>query len=398
MKWNRSLPNGTKDKLFKEAVQSHQLESLVNHHFASRGYQRIETPLIEFEEVFDGMAQKATSRYRFFDDQGRIVVLRPDMTLPIGRVISTTGVIPPVQLSYSGKVFRVNKGHSGEYNEQLQAGMELIGYDSLKAETECLINGVSVSQKSGVTDFQIELGHAAIFQTILSELQLTDQKKERFKWLLQSKNSPGMQDFLVDYQQHPLYPLISRLPRLFGQIDILEEVKALTDHPKILASITEMNQLIKQISQVYPEQEITVDIGLVQELQYYTGITFKGYADQSSDCFFSGGRYDDLLTEFSVAPLPAVGLVFYLDRMLYIKDRKGELTKPQGIEVLIHYDDDALALAEQVLAKERFARLSLHASLEETIEHARTWQIPRVLHVFEHEVKDISLEGGERDE
>ena len=68
MKWNRSLPNGTKDKLFKEAVQSHQLESLVNHHFASRGYQRIETPLIEFEEVFDGMAQKATSRYRFFDE------------------------------------------------------------------------------------------------------------------------------------------------------------------------------------------------------------------------------------------------------------------------------------------------------------------------------------------
>src|SRR5699024_7804693 len=112
-----------------------------------------------------------------------------------------------------------------------------------------------------------------------------------------------------------------------------------TDHPEILASITEMKQLIKQVSQVYPEQEITVDIGLVQELQYYTGITFKGYADQSSDCFFSGGRYDDLLTEFSVAPLPAVGLVFYLDRMLYIKDRKGELTKPQGIEILIHYED-----------------------------------------------------------
>lgn len=398
MKWNRSLPNGTKDKLFKEAVQSHQLESLVNHHFEARGYQRIETPLIEFEEVFDGMAQKATSRYRFFDDQGRIVVLRPDMTLPIGRVISTTGVIPPVQLSYSGKVFRVNKGHSGEYNEQLQAGMELIGYASLKAEIECLVNGVSVSQKSGVTDFQIELGHAAIFQTILSELKLTGAEKEKFKWLLQSKNSPGMQTFLEDYQTHSLYPLISRLPRLFGKIEILDEVVNLTDNQRILTSVQEMKQLIHQVKQVYPEQEMTVDIGLVQEFKYYTGITFKGYTDQSSDCFFSGGRYDDLLTEFSVAPLPAVGLVFYLDRIIYIKDRKGELVKPQGIQTLIHYDENALAVAEEILEKESFSRLSLHQSLEETIHHAKQWQIPRVLHISQTETKEIRLEGGSCDE
>lgn len=398
MKWNRSLPTGTKDKLFKEAVQSHHLESLVNHHFESRGYQRIETPLIEFEEVFDGMAQKATSRYRFFDDQGRIVVLRPDMTLPVGRVISTTGVIPPVQLSYSGKVFRVNKGHSGEYNEQLQAGMELIGYDSLKAETECLVNGVSVSQKSGVTDFQIELGHASIFQTILLELGLKGTEKEQFKWLLQSKNSPGMQAFLIDYQTHPLYPLVSRLPRLFGKIEILNEVLSLTNNQEILTSIQEIKQLIQQVKQVYPDQEMTVDIGLVQEFKYYTGITFKGYTDQSSDCFFSGGRYDDLLTEFSVEPLPAVGLVFYLDRILYIKDRKGVLVKPQGIQMLIHYDDEALAEAEAILAKEDLSRLSLHQSLAETIEHAKKWQIPRVLHVSQTGTKEVPLKGGSFDE
>lgn len=394
MKWNRSLPNGTKDKLFKEAVQSHQLESLMNHHFEARGYQRIETPLIEFEEVFDGMAQKATSRYRFFDDQGRIVVLRPDMTLPIGRVISTTGVIPPVQLFYSGKVFRVNKGHSGEYNEQLQAGMELIGYESLKAETECLMNGVSLSQKSGVTDFQIEIGHAAIYQRIISALALTKEEEFNFRWLLQSKNSPEMAKFLMTYKEHPLYPFVSRLPRLFGSMTILEEVFTLTKDPEILRSIQEIETLIHRVKQVYPEQEITVDIGLVQEFQYYTGVTFKGYSDQSSDCFFSGGRYDKLLTEFSVEPIPAVGLVFYLDRIIYLKDRKGELVKPPGIQTLIHFENDALLLAEERLAQEPLSRLSLHTNLEETLHYAKKWQIPRVLVVTKKGVAEECLVEG----
>ncbi|MHC5268361.1 ATP phosphoribosyltransferase regulatory subunit [Enterococcus sp. LJL98] len=393
MKWNRSLPNGTKDKLFKEAVQSHQLESMMNHHFESRGYQRIETPLIEFEEVFDGMDQKATSRYRFFDDQGRIVVLRPDMTLPIGRVISTTGVIPPVQLFYSGKVFRVNKGHSGEYNEQLQAGMELIGYDSLKAETECLINGVALTQKSGIFDFQIEIGHAAIYQRIVSSLHLTKVEEKQFKWVLQSKNTREMQIFLKAYQAHVLYPLVSRLPRLFGEPAILDEVKQLTSDPEILMSIQAIETLIARIQQVYPEQEVTVDIGLVQEFKYYTGITFKGYSDQTSDCFFSGGRYDELLTEFSVEPLPAVGLVFYLDRMLYLKNRKGTFNKLPGIQTLVFFEDDALLLAEETLAQESLSRFSLYATLEETLQHAQKWQIPRVLHVKKQGVKEIRIGG-----
>ncbi|MBP1044330.1 ATP phosphoribosyltransferase regulatory subunit [Vagococcus sp. BWB3-3] len=397
MKWNRSLPNGTKDKLFKEASLSHQLETLVNHHFKRRGYQRIETPLIEFEEVFDGMAQKATSRYRFFDDQGRIVVLRPDMTLPIGRVISTTGVIPPVQLFYSGKVFRVNKGHSGEYNEQLQAGMELIGYDSLKAETECLVNAIEVSQKSGLTDFQIELGHGAIFKTIMAELALRGKEAEQFKWLLQSKNSPGMQTFLIDYQEHELYPLVSRLPRLFGDEEMLKEVTSLTTHGTILAVVKELETLIKRVKQLYPEQPLTVDIGLVQAFQYYTGITFKGYTDQSPDAFLSGGRYDNLLTEFSVDPVPAVGLVFYLDRIIYIKERKGELRKPRGTQTLIHFEDDCLQVAEALLAKEPDSSLSLHQELEETVNHARQWHIPRVLCVSQAGVIEQVMEGGGSD-
>lgn len=390
MQWNRSLPNGTKDKLFKEASQSHQLESLVNQHFALRGYHRVETPLIEFEEVFSAMDQKATTRYRFFDEQGQIVVLRPDMTLPIGRVMSTTGIIPPVQLFYSGKVFRVNKDHSGEYNEQLQAGMELIGYPTLKAEAECLINAVTISQKSGLSDFQIELGHALIYQTIVEALQLSVKEKTRFKWLLQSKNMPAMALFLEKYEAHPLYDFVLKLPRLFGDAGIFEEVISLTNHPEILKAIDEMKDLIQRVQQVYPQQDLTVDIGLVPEMKYYTGITFKGYADRSSDAFFSGGRYDNLLTEFSVDAIEAVGLVFYLDRMYSIFNRQ-EDSLPLKIATLIYFENDCLYQAEQLISNEPQSRFSLQETLEETLEYAKQWGIPRVLIVSNEGIKEVCL-------
>ena len=395
MKWNRSLPNGTKDKLFKEAYQSHQLEKLINHHFEQRGYQRIETPLIEFEEVFDGMAQKATTRYRFFDEQGRIVVLRPDMTLPIGRVISTTGVIPPVQLYYSGKVFRVNKGHSGEYNEQLQAGMELIGYDGLKAETECLINGIRLSQKVGLTNFQIELGHGAIYQTIVQELQLSSPLEEQFKWLLQSKNSGSMQQFLVAYQAHPLYALVSQLPRLFGTPEILSELPNLTNHPVILAAVAEIQAVITRVQQLYPSQLLTVDIGLVQEFKYYTGLTYKGYTDQSSTCYLSGGRYDKLLAEFAAEPIPAAGIVFYLDQIIYIQARKGVLAKPPSVQTLIYFEESCLPQAETLLQTEPGSSLSLHQTISEARRYGQQWQIPRLLHVTQAGVSIEELGKGE---
>lgn len=394
MQWNRSLPNGTKDKLFKEASHSYQLERLVNQHFALRGYHRVETPLIEFEEVFSGMDQKASARYRFFDEKGQIVVLRPDMTLPIGRVMSTTGIIPPVQLFYSGKVFRVNKDHSGEYNEQLQAGMELIGYSSLKAEAECLINAVTVSQKSGLSDFQIELGHASIYQTIVRELDLTEAEKTQFKWLLQSKNMPAMASFLENYLSHPLYSLILKLPRLFGDSTIFDEVLTLTKHPEILKAIGEMKDLIQRVHQVYPEQELTVDIGLVPEMKYYTGITFKGYADRSSDAFFSGGRYDNLLTEFSVESIEAVGLVFYLDRMYTIFNRQNQ-NQPLIIKTLIHFENDCLGEAEEWIVSEKDSRLSLQETLSESIEYAKQWGIPRILMVSKQGVEERILSGEE---
>ena len=395
MKWNRSLPSGTKDKLFKEAILSHQLEERVNHHFSARGYQRIETPLIEFEEVFDSMEQKNSSRYRFFDEQGRILVLRPDMTLPIGRVISTTGIILPVKLNYSGKIFRVNKGNSGEYNEQLQAGMELIGFDSLKAEMECLTNAIDISQKSGLRDFQLELGHAAIFQTIIQELDLDKKEEATFKWLLQSKNALRIQSFLKDFQDHELFPLISRLPRLFGKVNVLEEISTLTENITILAAVNEMKQLVIHIQRMFPNQEILVDIGAVQEFKYYTGITFKAYTFQSSDSFLSGGRYDNLLSVFSENSVPAVGLVFYLDRMMNSLERNNQLEKTKSIQTLIHFDETSFLEADRLLEMEPSSSLSLYANLEDTFAYAKLWEIPRIIIINQEGRKDIQLEVGE---
>ncbi|MCH3023288.1 ATP phosphoribosyltransferase regulatory subunit, partial [Listeria monocytogenes] len=82
-----------RDKLFREARAAYKIEQQGNHYFEKRGFKRIETPVIECEDVFSSEHQADAKLYRFFDEKGRLTVLRPDMTLPIGRVVSTTGVM-----------------------------------------------------------------------------------------------------------------------------------------------------------------------------------------------------------------------------------------------------------------------------------------------------------------
>ena len=52
--------------------------------------------------------------------------LRPDMTIPLARVIGTQRWDTPLKVTYSGNVFRANESHSGKYNEIVQSGIEVI--------------------------------------------------------------------------------------------------------------------------------------------------------------------------------------------------------------------------------------------------------------------------------
>lgn len=396
MKWNRSLPSGTKDKLFREANGAYQLEQQVNKIVQKRGYQRVDTPLIEFEDVFQTDEIEGVL-YRFFDKQGRLLVLRPDMTMPIGRVAATAGIQPPLKLSYSGRVFRFNNEMTGEQNELTQAGIELIGFSSAKAELECISCAVEILTELNIPNFHFELGHAGLLNEVATYLQLNTDEKRTLRELLSNKNLSALNEFVV---QHPsdLDAFIKELPKLFGEVGtVLEKAVQLLPQTTALASILEeISDMAQLIDATLPEISLTVDLGSVALMDYYTGILFNGYADLIPEVFLRGGRYDHLVEQFGHTRIPAVGLGISLDTLVALKYRLGTLAELQSQKILVHSSLADLAVAQEFVRCTENSELSLFDTWEEALAYGEKWAYEEVVLIQADEI--IRVKAGEQNE
>lgn len=396
MNWKKSLPNGMRDRLFREAYGSELLENQITELLNARGYQRVETPLIEFEDVFN-VVENERNLYRFYDEKGRTQVLRPDVTLPIGRVISTTGVQLPLKLAYSGKIFRSGRELEGERNERTQVGMELIGYSSIKAEIECLLSSYEVMKVMKIPDVHFELGHAGVVATVGEELQFNNEERQRFRKILNEKNISEMKKFV---QEHPSSydQFLTALPTMFGPIEEIFKLAAeiLPEESQISELLKELNFLIQNLKLAAKDLTVTVDLGMAVKKDYYTGLIFNAYGADISEDFLSGGRYDRLLEKFDMEPTPAVGVALNLDAIIEAQYELGILPKQPLVTTLVFAPVERLAKAQQLVKDKAEVQLSLFDTLEETLDYASSWQIPRVI-VIDEEGEHIIKAGEKRE-
>lgn len=389
MNWKKSLPNGMRDRLFREAYGSEALENQIMELLNNRGYQRIETPSVEFEDVFN-IVDNQDNLYRFYDGRGRTQVLRPDVTLPIGRVIATTGVKLPLQLAYSGKIFRDGRELEGTRNELTQIGIELIGYSSIKAELECLLCSYEVMKAMKIPDVHFELGHSAILPVIEAELDFSLEEKLAFRKTLGEKNISEMQEFV---KEHPSEydAFLAELPMLFGEIEeTLALAKAsLPKNTPVLQLLDELQLLEQYLKNIADEFPITVDLGIVAKKDYYTGIIFNAYGASIAEDFLSGGRYDRLLEKFDMEPTTAVGVALHLDAIIEAQYEMGILPKQPKIERLIFAPVANFIEAQQLISSTQ--QLSLFDTLEETMDYAKRWQIPEIIVIDEEGQRKVEV-------
>lgn len=369
----KQLPAGTHDKLFRRAHGVYQLEAKINEFLNARSFQRIETPTIEFAEVFED-EHNQDDLYRLFDHQGRLLTLRPDMTLPVGRVVASTKVELPLKLMYSGKVFRYHDEMKGLQNEFTQAGVEIIGFTSIKAEVEAILTAESLLRTLNVPAFHIEIGHAGIFSKIVDELGLAKCDVETLKLHLLNKSITDLYAFTKVFPS-VLDQFIAEIPKLFGNVEtVLKEARHLLpeNHP-ILADLTE----IETLYQLFPTQTqkiLAVDLGMVGTMDYYTGIMFSSYSEGIPENFLSGGRYDYLFKRFDMPQTSSVGWAINLESVFdLLFKQKTEFRKDK---VLLHFNtEDANKAAGLVSEK---VELSLFDTLDETCQFASKWQYDQV--------------------
>lgn len=313
-----STPEGTRDLLFKPARRLRTVEQRVRQSLEDRGYSEVITPAIEYYDVF-AQANPAVGQenmLKIVDRAGRICVARPDNTTPIARIAATRleGADLPVRLYYSQKVFRsIAEGH-GHKSEFLQVGAELIGSDGLEADLDILTAAFSALEQAEAGSFRIELGHAEIYKALIEALGVDEQTAEDIRRLIENKSFAALGDALAPYQGSAAYQALCAMPQLFGGVEVLDQVEHMTGNMRVLAAVAYLRRVYTALEQAGFGESVIIDLGLVHEMDYYTGIMFRGYLGGAGAAILAGGRYNALCAKFG-RDLPAAGFGIDVERI-----------------------------------------------------------------------------------
>ena len=320
-------PEGVRDIYGKECRAKLFIESQLLEKMKLYGFENIETPTFEYFDIFseERGSVSAKDMYKFFDREGNTLVLRPDITPSIARCIAKyyRDCTEPVRLSYHGNTFINSSEYQGKPKEVTQIGAELINDSSPEADAEMIALTVECLLAAGLTEFQVEIGEVGFFKAIVKEAGLDEDDIDEMRLLINDKNTFGLEDLLRRYEiDEKLSGIIVNLPTLFGPPEKLKDFKALTDNADAIASIERLEKIYDLLKLYGYERYISFDLGMLSKYMYYTGIIFNAYTYGTGDALISGGRYDNLVGQFS-KPAPAIGMAVVVDRLMVALMRQG---------------------------------------------------------------------------
>lgn len=333
-RYSKLTPQGSRDLLFEECDDRRRVEAVLSDIFKENNYRKVMTPTIEFFDVFksDTLGIEPEEMYKLSDNQGRTTVLRPDNTAPIARLVATrlSNEDFPVRLYYNQNVYVRNKQLAGRTDEIEQSGIELIGDSSIDADIEVISMAYEALKRNEVQSFKLELCHAGFFNAILDKMNLSASQKADICSFIEGKNYSALGDMLDKIGTSKEAEIIKKLPRLFGDVGVINEAKALYSDKKANDALDYLKDIYEKLCTLGFKDNILIDLSLVNRSNYYTGVIFRGYAQGSGVTILSGGRYDNLISEFGL-DAPAVGFGVNVNALCDIMREEINIDRPLRI-------------------------------------------------------------------
>lgn len=338
-------PQGVSDVLTRQCYAKNKIERQLLDCFARYGYNQIDTPVLEYGDLYSAGAGKVNMNrlFKLTDYDGSLLVLRPDMTMPISRIVSTKIPEGKYKFCYRGKMFRFSQGEG--VREFSQVGVELMGAKGICYDAEVVSLAIAALLEAGLDDFILDIGHVGFFKGLLASLSLTDEEREELAVLVESKNSIGEQLFakktgLTREEQER----ILKMPMLFGGDEVFKEAKKYCVNDEMKEAVDTLEKLDRILKAQGLDKYVSYDLSLVGEMSYYSGIVFKGMCEQVGFSILSGGRYDHLCDSFD-RDIPSVGFAIGSDMLLQALAGTGKIPVRDSRDVAVGCSEDSIAEA-----------------------------------------------------
>lgn len=307
--WQR-VPPGTRDWPPEDVEALRALERRLADLFRRWGYQEVRTPILEFLGTIErGVGEGPHGLFVLVDRTGDLLALRPEMTVPVARFVAALG-LERARLAYVAEVFRSRDTARGEMREFVQAGVERIGDAGPEADAEVVALAAWALREAGLSGFRLGVGHAGFLRSLLEAAGLDAEEQHVAQLLLYRRDFVTLAELLAEAPPEVRDALL-QLPSWRGP-HALERAAHLGIAPRALG---EVSALMRALEPYGIQGDVEVDLGIIRDFEYYTGVVFEAYAQGVGRPLLGGGRYDGLLGKFG-ADRPAIGFALELDRLL----------------------------------------------------------------------------------
>ena len=388
-------PEGTRDILFEDCAARRKVESRIKSLFVSRGFSEVITPGIEFYDVFNSEAHglPQETMYKLVDSKGRLLALKPDLTMPIARLAATRlkEQARPLRLYYNQNIYTITPALTGRSDEIPQIGVEIIDAGGRRTDLEVLVLALEALQSCNLDDFRLEIGHIGFFNTLIRKLHLSDEQAEEIRTLIQTKNYPSLNDMLDKMDDQQAASALKKLPALFGGEEVLDEAAETLNCPELTPYLDTLHSLYRSLSELGLGDRISLDLGIVNRTDYYTGIVFKGYIQGLGTTALQGGRYDTLLADYGIDE-PAIGFSINVDAVAKVLlPNEPQIPVP---DVLVFAEEGfevkALLEIRKLVSHGFCAEFSTFGSFDESRRYALKKGIPTV-YVVNNDLVEVRL-------
>jgi len=423
-----SIPKGTRDFNAETLNKRHFIMNTIKEVYELFGFEPIETPTMEKLDILTGKYGDEGDKLLFkLLDNGDYLAkvdltsitnykeltpkvsskgLRYDLTVPFARYVAQhrNDITFPFKRYQMQPVWRADRPQKGRYREFYQCDADVIGTDSLIAESEFLQIYDHVFRKLGITGHEIKLNNRKILAGLAESISAEDKFMDMTIAIdkLDKIGFEGVQKELTErmFNEEQVKSIKEFLSATGNNEEVLAELKSLLAKSETgLQGIEEMQEVLANIEKTTVNKaKISIDVTLARGLTYYTGTIFEVKVPESGIGSISGGgRYDDLTSMFGLNNVSGVGISFGLDRIYDVLEIlslwPAKLKRKTPTKILVTYMDSEVK--EQVIdfmEKLRFNNINAEMYLETSkigkqFKYANDKGIPIVVVIGSEELK-----------
>ncbi|MPW25360.1 ATP phosphoribosyltransferase regulatory subunit [Alkalibaculum sp. M08DMB] len=350
---------GFNDIHFEELQGYDAVTKIIEELMHTYGYTQVLTPTFESYDMYDiDGAFPRQKMFKLVDNDGKVLVLRPDATIPIARMAATGYKCKEdcLKFGYITTIFKHISSTTSFRKEFMQAGVEYLGNESADCDAEIISLASNILVNLGLEKLHIDIGEVSYLNSLFNDTSINPTEKVKILNYIENKNIGELRNYLISIDL-PLNikEILCEIPMLFGQFeDTIYRAKGLCINESMKNAIDNMEQTYEIIKNYGYEKYVFADLGFTNQFNYYSGLIFKGYVNGIGESILSGGRYDTLSSTFGV-DRPASG--FGINISLLIDVLHNSFETKHYFDMLLMYDDPSTSVAistSQVFRSKRY--------------------------------------------